>query len=420
MNGDGDGRFGGRAAAGDDAAVIVRAWSERRDVPLLAPYVLSFVTLESVTARLVHVELADGRCGVGECVALPGYGCESDADVADAHAAWLPQLAGRTAGEARVWLKAVATGAAGAAGATGTAIGATAGGATESTSTSTSAAGATSGSADAATGAAGGGAERPFALGAALAALDVATGGIELPATIDHPLVAAIATEAPAAMLERVADLHGAGYRTIKVKFGRDAQADAACVSALLDGLPADVQLRFDANQAYTPEEAAAVLSAFDHPRRDRVELFEQPLGVDEGSWVAFRVLAAGSPVPLMLDESIETAEDVERAAEYGAAWIKLKQCKGAGVRELLSLAALAKSCGMRVILGNGVATDVANLFEAGVRAMGGDLFDGAGEECGFARLATPLLALPPRCMGGGMRWTGAARAEAAFALAPA
>lgn len=355
--------------------VIRAARAAAVTVPLRAPYVLSFVTLEAVTARLIRVELDDGRSGLGEVVALPGYGAETDADVAAAHARLAASLPGRSLAEARAATLA-------------------------------------------------GAADVPFAASAVLAALDVAGGGLIVPPRIDQPLVSAIATAEPAAMLAAIDARHRAGTRTIKVKFGRDAVADRACIAALLDSVPDDVLLRFDANQAYDEDAAARVLAAFDHPRRDRVELLEQPLGTDEASWDAFARLAASSPVPLMLDESIDDEADIDRAAACGATWIKLKACKGAGAAELLARARRARDRGLKVVLGNGVATDVANLFEGCVRAAEPALFDGAGEDNGFAKLVRPLLARPPRLEAGAMRWerggTGMdAEAETdAFALA--
>jgi L-alanine-DL-glutamate epimerase-like enolase superfamily enzyme len=340
-----------------------------RDVPLRTPYVLSFVTLASFRARLVAVDLDDGRRGLGEVVALPGYGAETDAAVAEAHAALAARLPGLAVDAARASVVAAAEAA-------------------------------------------------PFAASAVLAALDVATGRLAMPPRIDQPLVGGIETADPAVMLEAMRRHHDAGVRTIKVKFGRDPEADRRAVAPLLDAVPQDSLLRFDANQAYDEAAAMRVLAAFDHPRRDRVELFEQPMGVDETAWEAMPRLVAASPVPLMLDEAILADSDIDRAATVGAAWVKLKACKGAGVDELLGRARRAKAVGLRVVLGNGVATDIANLFEAAVRAAAPELFDGAGEHNGFTRIATPLLRHPPRPVAGHLRWEPPAGDGEAFAIA--
>lgn len=340
-----------------------------RDVPLRTPYVLSFVTLRSFRARLVEMELDDGRRGLGEVVALPGYGSETDAAVAQAHASLAGGLSGRGVDAARAMALAAAD-------------------------------------------------ATPFAASAVLAALDVATGRLSLPPRIRQPLVGGIQTAATAVMLEAMRRHHDAGVRTIKVKFGRDPEADRRAVAPLLDAVPADTRLRFDANQAYDEQAALRVLAAFDHPRRDRVELFEQPMGVDGAAWEAMPRLAAASPVPLMLDEAILADSDIDRAASVGAAWVKLKACKGAGVDELLGRARRAKAAGLRVVLGNGVATDIANLFEAAVRASAPELFDAAGEHNGFTRIAAPLLRQPPRLVAGDLQWELPAGGGEAFAIA--
>ena len=93
-----------------------------------------------------------------------------------------------------------------------------------------------------------------------------------------------------------------------------------------------------------------------------------------------------------MLDESIYTVNDVNRAAQVGCQWIKLKLCKQGGIDELLQLAKHAKSIGLKVVIGNGVATDVSNLLELWVYDRYRHLFDGASESNGFAKLQQPLV----------------------------
>lgn len=347
---------------------IVRAEASVRRVPLRAPYVLSFTTLETYAARLVEIELDDGRRGIGEVVALPGYGAETDEDVARMHAAFVPAMVGRSTIEARH---------------------------------------------DAASRAE----SNPFAVSAVLAAIDVAAGAIEAPAEIVQPLVAAIAIDEPAAMLAAIERWRDQGYATIKVKLGRDPAMDARVLPDLLTDLPGATTLRLDANQAYDERQAISVFRALDHPRSNVVQLLEQPLGVDEAAWEAFARIAGESPVPLMLDESIDTEADIDRAAESGAAWVKLKACKGAGVFELVERATRANRHGLKVVLGNGVATDVSNFFEASIRARHMDLFRGAGEENGFGRLTAPLMANPPWIERGSMHWTPAG-ADAGYPVA--
>lgn len=111
----------------------------------------------------------------------------------------------------------------------------------------------------------------------------------------------------------------------------------------------------------------------------------------------------------MMLDESVRGADDVVRAAEAGAAWIELKLCKQGGVEEVLSLARKAVARGLRVVLGNGVAGEVSNLLELCLVDRRPDLFQGAAEANGFARLAQPARLPTLRLSGGCAVWDAAA-----------
>ena len=117
--------------------------------------------------------------------------------------------------------------------------------------------------------------------------------------------------------------------------------------------------------------------------------------------------MARGAPVPLMLDESIYDEGDVERAAEVGASLVKLKLFKHDGIGHVVSMARRARSCGLGVVLGNGVATDVGNVAEAWAREQEPELFTGAGEGNGFVKLRRGMLRCPPRVEAGAMCWSG-------------
>jgi L-alanine-DL-glutamate epimerase-like enolase superfamily enzyme len=180
-----------------------------------------------------------------------------------------------------------------------------------------------------------------------------------------------------------------AGYRTIKVKIGTQVEQDIEALPALRDAAGEDCRFRFDANQAYTPDEASRFLAAVESVLSPETELVEQPL--PPHAWSDFARLARRTAVPLMLDESIRTRDDIQRAREVGARWIKLKLCKQGGVAEVLRAAELAADLQLGVVLGNGVATDVTNLLELSLQACHPNLFSAASESNGFAKLVEPL-----------------------------
>ena len=156
-------------------------------------------------------------------------------------------------------------------------------------------------------------------------------------------------------------------------------------------------RIRVDANQGYSFEAAREFVGRVDP---EGIEVFEQPF--EPGEWDAMARLAALSPLPLMLDESIATAADLERLIELRCAdTVKFKLAKAGGLAALERLIARARGAGLQVVLGNGVAGDVGNLHELVVAARA---VETAGEMNGFLKPSTRLLANPYEVADGSAR----------------
>ncbi len=130
------------------------------------------------------------------------------------------------------------------------------------------------------------------------------------------------------------------GFTVIKMKVGTDASTDVARVRAARDAVGADVRIRLDANQGWTPREAVRVILALEDSGAD-VELVEQPVraeDLDGLAWVTGRV-----NTPVMADESVYGVHELvdvihRRAADMVN--VKLAKCGGLSVaRTLLELA---------------------------------------------------------------------------------
>jgi L-alanine-DL-glutamate epimerase-like enolase superfamily enzyme len=340
-------------------ARIARASFRVQRAALHKPYVLSFRTLDGFETVLSRLEWDDGRQSVGEVVPLPGYGAETLEDVVHDAGRWREALGGLTADAARGRLAAAVPAA-------------------------------------------------PFACSLWLTALDArelddraATTAAGWRVPIVYP------TSSEAHDLE--GDVEAAladGYRTVKVKVGKDVAQDVAAVGALGRGRwEADVRFRFDANQGYTTDAARRFLGAVAESLSGPTELLEQPLPMTD--WDGAAALAGEFGVPLMLDESIFDERDVDRAADIGCAWVKFKLCKQGGTADVLRLARRAKAKGLRVTCGNGVATDVVNFLELDMTARHRSLFDGASESNGFVKLRDSIQHADLRVEGGHAVSTG-------------
>ena len=132
-------------------------------------------------------------------------------------------------------------------------------------------------------------------------------------------------------------------YNVLKVKMGLDNDKELVEIIRSKTNRPICV----DANQGWNSKEQALEMC---HWLAERNCLFvEQPMPkemIDETAWLRER-----SPLPIIADEFLQRLPDVRRAAEaYDG--INIKLMKSTGMHEAYKMAVLAKSLGMKVMLG--------------------------------------------------------------------
>lgn len=315
-------------------------------LPLLKPYPLSFTTLESFDSVWVVAERDDGATGIGEAVPLPGYNHETLTSVR----ATVGRMVAAADGADRPAIAAIC--------------------AAETD-------------------------RNPFAASAVMAAVDLidhihAPGFAPrgLSCTVSSPLAA---TDDLGALDRAVEAAVSNGFRHLKCKVGRDIEVDSRAAAHLLAApLGPRVQIVFDANQGYTPDEAVEMCRVLARHDRGRLQWFEQP--VDRHDWQAMADICRSSPCPIVLDEAIFDEADIRRAAAIGARGVKLKLVKHPGIDETVRLARLAHGLDLTVVMGNGVASDIGNLGELLICRDCGDLLAAPAESTGFLKLASPRL----------------------------
>ena len=158
---------------------------------------------------------------------------------------------------------------------------------------------------------------------------------------------------------EKAESLIESGFAVLKVKVGGRVDDDIRRVSEVARAVHGRGKIRVDANQRMTREDANTFADSIDGLP---IELWEQPFKPEFDN--EMRALGARSPVPLMLDESIWTASDIDRAADLGVSFVKLKLCKHPGIIACLDLLARSRKAGLSVVFGNGVQTHVGNRVE--------------------------------------------------------
>jgi L-alanine-DL-glutamate epimerase-like enolase superfamily enzyme len=225
----------------------------------------------------------------------------------------------------------------------------------------------------------------PFAASAIGTALEFASRKFVLPEKLSIPLLYPVSASRNTKLLvENVRRAFERGFRTVKVKIGKNLDTDLESARALLQE-SFNIRYRFDANQGYSIDEARRCLDFLLDFAPEKVDYLEQPL--PKGSWGLDAILCKEYPDRILLDESIHDVSDIHRAADVGAGFVKLKLFKTKGLSHLLDISRNAKELGMQVILGNGVATDICNMAEAIVYSFDENLYFGAFEGNGYLKL---------------------------------
>ncbi len=190
------------------------------------------------------------------------------------------------------------------------------------------------------------------------------------------------------------------GFGELKLRVGLGPIAeDIARLHRLRRHLGAGVQLSADANGRWHEAEILPIL-----PELSAVNLayLEQPLAA--GAWAATARLAAASPVPVMLDESLADEAAIARLiATRAAPFAHLKLAKLGGLDRLVRAGRQLHAAGFRVMVGQmnegSVSTLAAAHAAAAIAADLAELYgaDGlAADPAGPLRYEAGLLHLPP------------------------
>lgn len=138
------------------------------------------------------------------------------------------------------------------------------------------------------------------------------------------------------------------GFRSLKLKGGLHVDADISRVWKVREAVGRDMELRFDANQGFTVEDAIRFV---EQTRDARLELLEQP--TPKGLPDLLGHVTRGVSIPVMADEALMTLRDAFRIARRGLAdMVNVKLMKVGGIGEALQVNAVARSAGLEVMVG--------------------------------------------------------------------
>jgi L-Ala-D/L-Glu epimerase len=173
----------------------------------------------------------------------------------------------------------------------------------------------------------------------------------------------------PAHMGEKAAYWRERGFRSFKVKVGKDLDDDARAIEELGRRVPG-CALRLDGNGGLAAGDAMTLISVARSHRVD-IECFEQPCPREDLEGMARVTALAGCPV--IADESVRTLEDLDLVlARRAASGVNLKLVKHGGLVAAGRIGRAAQRAGLKVMVGAMVETRLGLSAMAHVaRALG-------------------------------------------------
>jgi L-alanine-DL-glutamate epimerase-like enolase superfamily enzyme len=208
----------------------------------------------------------------------------------------------------------------------------------------------------------------------------------------DHlriPVLTAFSATTPDQIKTELDEKIELGFRTFKIKVGKDLSTDRERVRVIQDTLGDRGTIRVDANRAYSARDAIEFSQVLDP---DVCELFEQPC--DTQDWDGNGQVAKASPVPLMLDEPICNVADIERASTMpGVGFCKVKLKRFGSLTNLCNAIETAHGLGLKIVLGDGLGSDINCYLEALVSER---YLDRAGEFNGCFKIRDDSRILTP------------------------
>lgn len=157
-----------------------------------------------------------------------------------------------------------------------------------------------------------------------------------------------IGINTPEIMANQAVEFVAKGVTIIKVKLGKQPEADIERIKQIRAAIGDVITLRIDANQGWSYDDALAALTGL---HQFNIQFCEQPMRKHNDHLLP--QLCTLSPIAIMADESVFTYYDVERIIRTNAAkYINIKFAKSGGILEAININAIAEHNNMPCMMG--------------------------------------------------------------------
>jgi L-alanine-DL-glutamate epimerase-like enolase superfamily enzyme len=187
------------------------------------------------------------------------------------------------------------------------------------------------------------------------------------------------------------------GFRTVKMKVGRDRVTDVAAVKEVRGAIGPDVKLRIDANMCWrTAKEAISIIRQMENYS---LEIVEQPLPARELDAIA--EVRRNVTVPIMVDESVWSPRDAMEVIRRGAAdVVNVYVSESGGLLNAAQIFSVCQLAGIPCMIGSmpefGIGTVAQIHLGVAMTNLGPD-----SDACGVLYHAEDLLTEPLKIEGG-------------------
>lgn len=159
-----------------------------------------------------------------------------------------------------------------------------------------------------------------------------------------------ISVNSPEEMAEDSINAVDRGYKTLKIKVGKDSNMDIKRIQAIRDAVGYDIGLRLDANQGWEAKQAIVLLRQMED-KGFNIELVEQP--VKANNLDGLKYVTDNVNIPILADESVFSAFDAANIIQNKAAdLINIKLMKTGGIHNALKICSLAEIYEVECMIG--------------------------------------------------------------------